>query len=98
MLYYIIMYTCTGCPTIVRSDYGTENASLSGIQIAFRYHHRDSLRATKSFMYGPSKSNIVSISYACIAVKFFILYKMESMHDIKFVFRGLRHGGLSYVG
>ena len=70
LLYYIIMYTCTGCPTIVRSDYGTENASLSGIQIAFRYHYRDSLRATKSFMYGPSNSNIVSycISYACIAV------------------------------
>ena len=49
----------SGCPRIVRSDYGTENASLSGIQIAFRYHHCDSLRDTKSFIYGPSRSNIV---------------------------------------
>ena len=58
----IVMITLyhAGCPRIVRSDYGTENASLSGIQIAFRYQHRDSLRATKSFIYGPSRSNIVN--------------------------------------
>ena len=67
---YYTMYTCTGCPSIVRSDYGTENASLSGIQIAFGYRHHGSLRATKRFMYGTSKSNIVSIPqyYGCITI------------------------------
>ena len=59
---------------IVSSDYGTENASLSGIQIAFRYYHRDSLRVTKSFMYGPSKSNIVSMWHCMYTMyTFFII-------------------------
>lgn len=46
------------CPAMLRSDYGTENASLASIQIAFRYYHDDGLAREKSFVYGPSKSNI----------------------------------------
>ncbi len=69
-----------GYPTIVRSDYGTENASLSAIQIAFRYSHHDYFRATKSFMYGPSTSNIVSCMQACHII--IIIFNML-MHAYK---------------
>ena len=51
-----------GCPTVVRCDYGTENSNLATCQIAFRINHNDSM-ADKCFMYGPSKSNIVSCVY-----------------------------------
>ena len=49
-----------GCPAVLRCDYGTENTSLGTAQIAFRMYHTDSLAGEKSFVYGPSKSNIVS--------------------------------------
>ena len=49
-----------GCPAILRCDYGTENTSLATVQIGFRLQHNDSLAGPKSFLYGPSKSNIVS--------------------------------------
>lgn len=47
------------CPSILRSDYGTENCALAAIHIAFRYNHYDAMAREKSFMYGPSTSNIV---------------------------------------
>ena len=53
----------TGCPAILRCDYGTENVNLATIQIAFRLAHDDPVAGTKSFMYGPSTSNIVSFNY-----------------------------------
>ena len=43
----------------MRCDYGTENTSVASIQIAFRYFHNDCRAKEKSFMYGPSKANIV---------------------------------------
>ena len=49
-----------GCPYVLRSDYGTENCRLAAIQIAFRYNHDDSMARERSFLYGPSTSNIVS--------------------------------------
>ena len=49
-----------GCPAVLRCDYGTENTSLGTAQIAFRMNHTDSMAREKSFVYGPSKSNIVS--------------------------------------
>lgn len=55
----ILFWYKVGCPTVVRSDYGTENTRIATCQLAFRLNHSDSL-AKKSFMYGPSKSNIVS--------------------------------------
>ena len=51
-----------GCQAILRSDYGTENATLATIHVTFRLQHSDSLAGEKSFMYGSSKSNIVSHS------------------------------------
>jgi hypothetical protein len=48
-----------GCPAILRSDYGTENSHIASVQIALRYFHEDSLARSKSFIYGPSKFNVV---------------------------------------
>ncbi len=50
-----------GCPTILRCDYGTENISLATIQIAFRMNGDDSFGGQKSFMFGLSTANIVSL-------------------------------------
>ncbi len=50
---------------ILRSDHGTENVAVGAIQIAFRLHHTDSFAKEKSFLYGPSTSNIVCAS-TCI--------------------------------
>ena len=54
----LILYL--GCPSVIRCDYGTENVSIASIQIAFRFYHTDSRAREKSFIYGPSKANIVS--------------------------------------
>lgn len=56
-----ISYFDLACPTILRSDYGTENSCLAAIHIAFRFYHSDELAGEKSFLYGPSKHNIVSL-------------------------------------
>ena len=62
---FVFNFSLLGCrrPTVLRSDYGTENSSLyiAAIQVAFRYHHSDSLAGTRSFMYGPSKANTVRL-------------------------------------
>lgn len=53
---------CIGCPRVLRSDLGTENCGIAKIHIAFRMNHTDSLSGDKSFIYGPSTANTVSIS------------------------------------
>ena len=50
-----------GCPSVIRGDYGTENPTIAAIQIAFRFYHIDGMANEKSFIYGPSKSNIVGV-------------------------------------
>ncbi len=40
-----------GCPAILRSDYGTENATLATIHVTFRLQHVDSLAGEKSFIH-----------------------------------------------
>ena len=59
----IICYTCamSGCPTIVRADFGTENCLTAKAQIAFRLHDTDAFGGERSFIYGPSTANIVSV-------------------------------------
>ena len=56
---YFLFYGL-GCPTVLRCDYGTENTSLATTQIAFQLHHTDAMAGEKSFVYGPSESNIIS--------------------------------------
>ena len=43
-----------GAPSIVRADYGTENAEVAGIQRFLRRDGTDSFAGIKSFMYGKS--------------------------------------------
>ena len=50
---FVVVISCSGCPSVLRSDYGTENAILAAIQIAFRYIHSDHMAREKSFVYGP---------------------------------------------
>ena len=45
---------------MLRYDYGTENCDMAAIQIALRSMHNDELNGSKSFIYGPSKANVVS--------------------------------------
>ena len=72
---------------MLRSDYGTENSSLACIQIAFRYYHDDDLAGGKSFIYGPSKSNIVSYEYTLSVTILISMCKYSAS----------RGGGLSYA-
>lgn len=68
MLRIHIIVTIIACPSILRSDYGTENCSLATIHIAFRYNHDDAMAREKSFMYGPSTSNIVCQNKAILGL------------------------------
>lgn len=46
-----------GAPSIVHTDYGTENVKVAGIQRFLRRHGTDSFAGANSFMYGKSVSN-----------------------------------------
>ena len=54
------MLNVSGCPRVVRADYGTENCTVAKIHLAFQMNNVDSLAASKGFIYGPSTANIVS--------------------------------------
>ena len=66
----------------LRSDYGTENCSVAALQIAFHLKNCSGLRE-KSYIYGPSKSNIVKL----IRIRSSIIY-----------FRKLKVGGHNLGG
>ena len=59
MVTFLSFYINVGCPTLVRSDHGTENGQVATAQIAFRLDHQDQFAADKSFIYGTSPCNIV---------------------------------------
>ena len=48
-------------PYILRCDKGTENSTLAVCDMALRDTHDDSLSGEKSFRYGPSTTNAVSL-------------------------------------
>ena len=52
--------TYIGCPSILRSDCGTENTSLAAAQMALRHEHHDAFSGDKSFRFGSSTTNTVS--------------------------------------
>ena len=56
---FLCVLYLTGCPMVVRADYGTENCVVAKIQIAFCMNHPDSLSGQRSFFYGPSTANSV---------------------------------------
>ena len=51
-----------GCPTLLRSDYGTENTSIATCQMMFRHPHRDRYAGPNSFVFGSSIEFVVSLS------------------------------------
>lgn len=48
-----------GCPTVLRSDYGTENCHIASTQMALRHSHLDQWAGMQSFKYGKSTTNTV---------------------------------------
>ena len=50
---------CEGVPTLVRSDYGTENCYVAIVQMALRHYHNDKWKGFHSFKYGKSTTNTV---------------------------------------
>lgn len=72
---------CTlGCPTVVRSDRGTENCNVGFLQPFLRRDGEDCFSGENSFMYGKSTSNQVCISL--------FIYKLTN-----FQLSALKHGG-----
>ena len=61
---------------VIRTDLGTENCRLATIHIAFWYNHDDAMFRERSFIYGPSTSNIVSV---CITSYFHMETENRSM-------------------
>ena len=50
-----------GCPSIVRSDYGTENSILAACHMALRHNHEDEFSGEQSFRFGSSTTNTVEL-------------------------------------
>ena len=86
-----------GCPSIIRSDRGSENSRIAYLQPFLRRHGTDSLAKEKSFQYGKSASNQVCIN----------IYAMNSaiINNIRglsgggvFSESGLQNGGWTFSG
>ena len=58
-LFNVLLFT--GCPSIVRSDHGTENTTLAACHMALRHEHDDEFSGEKSFRFGPSTTNTVEL-------------------------------------
>lgn len=54
------LYGLSGCPSILRTDAGSENSTLAFVQPILRHYHTDEFAQERSFRYGPSISNQVS--------------------------------------
>ena len=55
-----MFYTTVCCPSILRSDHGTENTVLAAIHMSLRHDHQDEFKGEKSFRYGSSTTNTVT--------------------------------------
>ncbi len=65
-----------GCPSLIRSDCGTENTSLAACHMSLRHNHIDAFSGERSYRFGKSTSNTVEYNnlynyavYAIIMVK-----------------------------
>jgi len=56
-LYLDSVQNLRGCPRVVRSDCGTENCVIAGMQCFFRAHGNDDFSGAKAHRYGSSPSN-----------------------------------------
>lgn len=48
-----------GCPSILRTDRGTENSVVAFLQPTLRHEHHDAFAGDQSFQYGRSTANQV---------------------------------------
>lgn len=55
---------------IVRSDCGTENASLAACHMLLRHSHTDLFSKDKSYRYGSSTTNTVSCPFFCYTMSY----------------------------
>ena len=65
-----------GVPQCLRSDYGTENCLVASLHIAFHLKNQSGL-AEKSYIYGPSKRNVMHWQRSNTCLVFF-LQRIES--------------------
>ena len=57
MYWYLIIYI--GCPSIIKSDCGTEETSLAAVKMPLRHEHNNAFSREKSFRFGSSTTNTV---------------------------------------
>jgi hypothetical protein len=55
--FLICVKTLGGCPRVLRTDLGTENAVIAYLQPTLRHFHADSLSGINSHRYGKSTAN-----------------------------------------
>ena len=67
--YIILNIIIIGIPKYLRSDYGTENCAVASIHIAFHLAANTGL-CNKSYIYGPSNRNVVSIVNPILSMKY----------------------------
>ena len=63
-----VVFACIGVPKFLRSDYGTENCIVASLHIAFHLKNSSGLKE-QSYIYGPSKRNVVCLIIASYAYK-----------------------------
>lgn len=63
-----------GCPSIVRSDYGTENFVLAACHMALHHNHEDEFSGERSFWFGLSTTNTVESRICKAFYIIFIIY------------------------
>ena len=51
----------SGCPSVVRSDHGTENTILAATHMSLRHGHVDDFKGERSYRFGSSTTNTVSL-------------------------------------
>ena len=74
--------SCVGCPSIVRSDHGTENTLLAATHMSLRHGHVD-FKGEKSYRFGSSTTNTVSLDKSSrevlIIIPVFLWYILLSL-------------------
>ncbi len=55
----------------MRSDCGTENTGLAASHMTLRHNHQDNFNGEKSFRFGSSTTNTVSMNVASFPDRFF---------------------------
>ena len=57
----VLSYLFAGCPSVLRTDLGTENSNIAVIQPVLRHYDCDSLAGEKSHRYGKNQVNYFTV-------------------------------------